>query len=124
MTDLTRAVQAFLASLGVAAYPAGLVPPGAALPLLTWDMRVARFGERGTITATAWFDGPDRHILRAAFLDTALEAVPEGGLRLALPGGFVLLERGSDFLAPVTDPAHPHLAGGTVRLTLRRFGAT
>lgn len=123
MRDAIRAMQAFFASLGIAAYPAGMVPPRAALPLLTWEMACGRFAASTAVTATAWFDGPDANILRAAFLDTVLDALPERGLRLPCEGAVLLLERGGDFLTPVTDPAHPSLLGGRIRLTLRRYGA-
>ena len=125
MTETLRALQRFFASFGMAAYPAGTVPAGAALPLLIWEMAAGRFAAASQVTATAWFDGPDANILRAAFFDTLLDYVPEAGVRLPAGDALIMLERGSgDFLTPVTDPAHPWLLGGRVRLTLRRYGAT
>ena len=119
-----RALSSFFASLGIASYPAGQVPTGAAFPLLTWEATAGRFGHSCAITATAWFEGEDANILRAAFLDTVLEALPEGGLRLEMPRGFLVAERAGDFLQNVYDQAHPGLLGGRIRLTLRRYGAT
>lgn len=123
MSEMIRALQAFFAELGLPAYPVGQVPAGAALPLLTWEMAAGRFGAATSVTATAWFDGEGAHILRAAFLDDMLDAVPEAGARVPADHAVLLLERGGDFIAPVTDPAHPGLLGGRVRLTLRRYGA-
>lgn len=125
MSETLRALQRFFASFGMAAYPAGMVPAGAALPLLTWETSAGRFAAASQVTATAWFDGTDANILRAAFFDTVLDYVPESGIRLPAGRALLLLERGSgDFLIPVTDPTHPGLLGGRVRLTLRRYGAT
>lgn len=118
-----QALAAFFSSLGVKSYPAGQVPPGASLPLLTWEAAAGRFGEEAAVTATGWFDGPDANLLRAAFLDTVLDALPEGGLRLPCAQGLLLLERGGGFLRCIADPAHPGLLGGTIRMTLRRYGA-
>ncbi|MBR4082532.1 MAG: hypothetical protein IKK21_12175 [Clostridia bacterium] len=124
MSDALRALQAFFSSLGITACPAGQAPPGAPLPLLLWEMSAGRFAVASQVTATAWFDGPDANILRAAFLDTVLDALPESGLRLPAERALLYLERSSgDFLTPVTDPAHPGLLGGRIRLTLRRYGA-
>ena len=123
MTEVMRALNRFFDSLGLPSWPAGQIPPGTALPLLTWEAVAGRFGHGCAVTATAWFDGPDANILRAAFLDTVLEALPEGGLRLPMAEGFLLLERSGDFLQNVSDPAHPGLLGGRIRLTLRRYGA-
>lgn len=124
MTELMRALNRFFDALSVPSWPAGQIPPGVGFPLLTWEVAAGRFGYACSLTAAAWFDGPDANILRAAFLDTVLEAVPESGLRLPLAEGFLLLERGGDFLQNVHDPAHPGLLGGRIRLTLRRYGAT
>ena len=124
MTEMMKALHIFFLKLSIPSYPAGQVPVSAKFPLLTWEAAAGRFGHACAITATAWFDSTNANMLRAAFLDRVLTAVPEAGVKLPLADGFLLMERGSDFLQLVSDPAHPGLLGGRIRLTLRRYGAT
>ena len=123
MSEIMRALHRFFTALGVNSYPAGQVPLGAAFPFMTWEAVAGRFGQKCAVTATAWYDGANANILRASFLDRVMAAIPEEGVKLSLSGGFLLMERGGDFIQLTDDPAHPGVLGGRIRLTLRRYGA-
>ena len=124
MVEMMQALHRFFSKLRVNCYPAGQVPPGAAFPLLTWEAVAGRLGHASAVTATVWYDGADANYLRASMLDQVLSLIPEEGARVDMPKGFLLVERGSDFIQLTTDPAHPGLLGGRIRLNLRRYGAT
>ena len=124
MVEIMQALNRFFAALHINCYPAGQVPPGAAFPFLVWEAAAGRLGHAAAITATVWYDGTEANSLRAYFLDRVMSLIPEDGAKISMTNSFLLIERGSDFIQLITDPAHPGYLGGRIRLTLRRYGAT
>ena len=103
MATKQAAVQAFLSSFGVPAYPASAVPEQAEMPYLTYELPIG-----------AWGDG-DASMLVNLWCRTESEAEPNaraarlaerlglGGVVLACDGGAMWLRRGSPFCQPVAD---------------------
>jgi len=122
MREALAALQAFWSGFGMAAYLAGQVPPGAALPYVTYEARLGGFGQAARCLGTGWFTGEGANRARADFLAAVEARVPEGGLRLPLPGGMLVLERGGEgFLTLAEEESTPRVCGGRALLTARRY---
>lgn len=112
MRDITAALWAFwrqfaLDDTQIVAYQAGVVPSDAAFPYITFEApRADAFGTL-PLTAHLWVrsNNPAEAIAqRIAWMEAVEQAIPDGGVMLRLPVGFLMLRRSSgDFLYPGTD---------------------
>lgn len=96
--------------LPVPAFQEGAVPDGTPFPYITFSpAKAAAFGLLPTF-ATVWVkytgeNSSEGIAQRIAILDAVGRAIPEAGVRLDLPDGFMILTRGTgDFLIGDTDP--------------------
>lgn len=99
MSDALRAMRTFLEQTGLPVHRSGEAPGGTAIPHVTFDMTPAGFGQSAPATVTGWFRDASAHADAAAFLDKMAALVPEAGVKLPLPRGYLLLERGESFLS-------------------------
>ncbi len=91
----TRAAAHFFSLLGYPVWDSGCVPRGERFPCVSFSATGARFGQAAFLTVTCWHRGPDAHARCLAMADALLTALPEGGERLPLPGGYAVLRPGS-----------------------------
>lgn len=124
MTEIYQALYAFWAQFSygdrpIPAYLPGHVPEDAAFPYITFDVSSGRAFATSVLTATVWCratSGVNVNSQRAAILDSIDRALPEGDLRIDIPGGFVVLRRGSgDFHNYMDDEEDKSVVGGITR---------
>lgn len=121
LTALYRQLTALLDAAGYPAWAADAVPPDAAFPFVTLDIRPAASPlGTGRVTLTGWLRGPARHADRLALADTLLKLVPPGGLKLPLEGGLAVMYRGDRM--NVEWPESPGALGACVKHELRVMG--
>lgn len=117
MTDLQRALAAFWSRFAPA-YVSGCVPEGAELPYIVFDAARPDALGQTLLAATLWCRGDAR---RAEILTRIAGAIPPGGVRLPLGGGFAILERNGDFQSLRADPQNPAILGGRTACALRYY---
>lgn len=121
LTALYRQLTALLTQAGCRAWAANAVPPEAAFPFVTLEIRpAARLHGVGTVTLTGWLAKPCRHADRLALADTLLRLVPPAGLTLSPDGGLALMTRGDRM--HVEWPESPGALGVCVKHELRLLG--
>ena len=130
MTGIHQALYAFWSQFSyggapIPAYLQGHVPEDAAFPYITFDVASGRAFSTSVVTATVWCraeSGINVNAQRAAILDSIDMALPEGDLRIDIPGGFVVLRRGSgDFHSYITDEDDKSVVGGVTRCELTAY---
>ena len=130
MTGIHQALYAFWSQFSyggkpIPAYLQGHVPEDAAFPYITFDVASGRAFATSVVTATVWCraeSGANVNAQRAAILDSIDRALPEGDLRIDIPGGFVMLRRGSgDFHNYITDEDDKSVVGGVTRCELTAY---
>ena len=130
MTGIHQALYSFWAQFSydgspIPAYLQGHVPEGAAFPYITFDVASGRAFATSVVTATVWCraeSGVNVNAQRAAILDSIDRALPEADLRIDIPGGFVVLRRGSgDFHSYITDEDDKSVVGGVTRCELTAY---
>ena len=124
MTGIHQALYNFWSQFSyggspIPAYLQGHVPENAAFPYITFDVAAGRAFATSVVTATVWCraeSGANVNAKRAEILDSIDMALPEGDLRIDIPGGFVMLRRGSgDFHSYITDEDDKSVVGGITR---------
>ena len=124
MTGIHQALYNFWSQFSyggkpIPAYLQGHVPEDAAFPYITFDVASGRAFATSVVTATVWCraeSGINVNAQRAAILDSIDRALPEGDLRIDIPGGFVVLRRGSgDFHSYMDDDGQTGVVGGITR---------
>lgn len=124
MTGIYQALYSFWSQFSyggntIPAYLQGHVPENAAFPYITFDVAAGRAFATSVVTATVWCraeSGVNVNVQRAAILDSIDRALPEGDLRIDIPGGFVVLRRGSgDFHSYMDDDSNTGVVGGITR---------
>lgn len=124
MTEEHRALYAFWSGFTdgetpIPAYVSGHVPPGAAFPYIVFTVSDGRALSSTTLTATVWSKGASGVNVNgqcAAILDQIDKAIPEADKPLPIPGGMMLLRRGSgDFHSWTIDPEDSAIVGGVTR---------
>ena len=127
MTGIHQALYAFWSQFSydgspIPAYLQGHVPEDAAFPYITFDVASGRAFATSVVTATVWClaeSGVNVNAQRASILDSIDRALPEADLRIDIPGGFVVLRRGSgDFHSYITDEDDKSVVGGITRCEL------
>lgn len=104
----------------VPAYQDGAVPNGAEFPYITFTPVRGRAFSTLPAYATVWckYTGENSAAgiaQRIAIMDAIARAIPETGVRIHVPGGFVVMNRGSgDFLSGDTDPDDKTILVGRV----------
>ena len=73
------------------AYETGRVPDGAALPYITFDVKLSAPMGRTALTAALWIKGETPGEERARLSDRVAQALPCGGVRLEKEKGFAVL---------------------------------
>ena len=130
MTEIYQALYAFWSQFTyggnqISAYLQGHVPEDASFPYITYGVSAARAFATSMLSATVWCratSGMNVNVQRAAILDSIDRALPEGDLRIDIPGGFVVLRRGSgDFHSYITDEDDKSVVGGVTRCELTAY---
>lgn len=125
MTGITAQLWAFweqfvLNGTPIPAYQTGAVPEDASFPYITFDAAQGAALDTIPLTAIVWvkYEAENSSAAiaqRMAVLEAVSKAIPEGGARLDLADGFMILRRGSgDFLSSMTDEEDPTVLGGRV----------
>ena len=112
--DITSALWRFwgqftLDGVAIQAYQTGTVTEDASFPYVTFE--APRAASMGTMPLTAYLwtryageNSASAIAQRLAWFEAVEQAIPEGGVKLPLPVGFLMIHRGSgDFLYPGTD---------------------
>ncbi len=108
MTELQRALCAFWGSFRyggtpLPAYAQESVPRGVSLPYLTFETRKIAAMQATNTAAIAWVEAESVSEKETALMEDFARAIPEGGARLNVPGGFLMLYRASSFLSLIPD---------------------
>ncbi len=108
MTELQRALCAFWGSFRyggarLPAYAQESVPRGVFLPYLTFETRKIAAMQATSTAAIAWVEAESVSEKETALMEDFARAIPEGGARLNVPGGFLMLYRASSFLSLIPD---------------------
>ncbi len=108
MTELQRALCAFWGSFRyggarLPAYAQESVPRGVSLPYLTFETRKIAAMQATSTAAIAWVEAESVSEKETALMEDFARAIPEGGARLNVPGGFLMLYRASSFLSLIPD---------------------
>lgn len=125
MTGITAQLWAFwgqfaLNGTPIPAYQTGAVPEDAVFPYITFDAAQGAALDVIPLAAIVWVKHEAENsstaiAQRMAVLEAVSKAIPEGGTRLDLADGFMVLRRGSgDFLSSLTDEEDPSVLGGRV----------
>lgn len=114
MTDVNRALYQFWASFGLPAYLPDSVPHDAELPYVTFEPVDGAAFSGTVLTAFDWHKRVNGgNTERAAFLDQVAAAIPEGGRRIDLPEGFLMLYRNTaGFQQYYQDPEDENVLAG------------
>lgn len=113
MKEKLQALQTFWSGFGMPALAEGETPPEGR----SWILYEAKAGwkwQRLPLKAEAWFQGPEALILRAAFLDSLAEQVPERGRICPAGKDWLLLERDQPFVECIGEEDEVH--GVRIRL--------
>lgn len=109
MTELQRTLCAFWGSfryggVRLPAYAQESVPRGVSLPYLTFETRKSAAMQATGTAAIAWVEADSVGEKETALMDDLARAIPEGGARVNVPGGFLMLYRASpSFLYLIPD---------------------
>lgn len=112
IAEITRALWDFWAQFSIngtpiPAFQSGGVPDGQEFPYITFEAPMADAMETLPLAAHCWLRDPDLSqtaAQRIAFFQAVEQAIPQEGVMLPLPVGFLMIRRGSgDFLYPGTD---------------------
>lgn len=121
LQTLYQRLTALVQEAGYPCWAADAVPPDAAFPFVTVEVRpAATMHGLGRVTLTGWLRGPCRHADRLALADALLRLVPPGGMKIPLPGGLALMQRGDRL--NVEWPESPGALGVTVKHDVRVMG--
>lgn len=121
--EFHKRINAFLASSGLPAWLEGHVPDGQACPYIVYGAACGSFGQAGALTATAWFDGADAAVQRAAFADTAEALLPRSGVKLIGDGGMIIIRRDEKAFMEMSAREHdPRLMGCKVNAVISMYG--
>lgn len=123
MTRIYQALEAYLSMSGLPVYLAGSVPESAALPYMTVQFVRSAIFQTAYVTCLSWFGGADANAARFAHMDALETLLPERGKTLRLDGcGYIMLDRGADFLSIYDDETDKTIKGARMALTMRVFG--
>lgn len=106
MSDILAALYAFWSQFGIPAYLHDQVPADAQYPYITYSAVAGGAFAVSSLTAFAWYKGGTAaNAQRREIADKIAAAIPNRGALLELSsGGFLVLDRGSDFQMTYQDP--------------------
>ena len=103
MTTEAAAIQSFMGSFGIPAYPVTSVPDDAETPYLTYTLAIGAWGDGETnIPVDLWYRG-ESEAEPNAMARKISRRVGMGGVQLACDVGTVWIKRGSPFSQTVQD---------------------
>ena len=108
-----EALAVFFGQFG-AAYEQDMVPETATLPYMTYDVSRPSVTNASMMTIYNWHERkPDGNAKRADMLDRIAQAIPEGGVKITVGGGYVVIRRSvSDFQTLWQDSTNRDVIGG------------
>lgn len=103
MTTEASAIQSFIGSFGIPAYPVTSVPDDAETPYLTYTLSIGAWGDGETnIPVDLWYRGESEADPNAMVREIS-RRVGMGGVQLPFDDGTVWIKRGSPFAQTVQD---------------------
>lgn len=123
MSEVLQALYAFWAQFGLPAYLHDQVPADAVLPYITYTAVSGAAFSASVITAFAWYrGGNETNTERRKMADAIAEAIPNRGALLELSGGgFLVLDRGSDFQMTYQDPEDENVIAVRTSVEVRYY---
>ena len=107
--NINRALNAFFNGFGIPGYLEDNVPPGAALPYLTYQPVIpGGWNESGNFHARLWYPSKNSRVPVLQAEDTISAALADG-LTIQCEGGAILLRRGSPWAQPMDNPPEGYL---------------
>ena len=112
-----NALHTFFSGFGIPAYERCRVPVGAELPYLTYDVKLASFGDQPVgLTVELWYRTEDNSVPNAKARQLGA-AVGRGGVLLPCDGGGIWLKKGEPFCQSISDPTDARLNRRYINIT-------
>lgn len=107
MTNVAQTLQKFFSSFGIPAYEEHTVPDNAALPYITYEVRVPDWRDQTSISASVWYAGTTFKPLYAK-VDEIGEKLDEG-LTVPVQGGGSLYLYKDTIFSQVTETGNDNV---------------
>lgn len=122
MKEIMTALQAFWSQFGIPAYAEDMVPEDAVVPYIRYTVTKAPAMDATIMTAFNYHNklrmGNEERMEVAGRIE---KAIPEGGTKILLSGGFLCLYRNSDFQTLYQDPEDVNVIGVRTSTEVRYY---